>query len=275
MAPALVDRVEGIDGTRRIVEMEAQDAERRNRRQVLREWCTDLGQSAYQVMEKQRKLEKKAFRNQMNEGMKIKEEVKRQEKLKEFMEKHADRFVGVSDRGNLLRNYLEDLRLEEEIGPRGMENQWMRLMVKGMIQEWQALVSGRAPRAEMAYEEIDRATKRFDQRTILQIITKKHKYLTTSWIRTQSAGLVSLGATSKLADPAATSIGLKMLDSDEYKLRESACKMFGMILDATSQREVLQKIHKKTSRQEHPDVRSAAKKAMQDILWRSKTMPRK
>ena len=148
----------------------------------------------------------------------------------------------------------------------------MQLMVKGMIQEWQTMVSGQAPRAEMAYHEIDQATKRFDQRTILRIVSKKHKYLTTSWIRTQSAGLVSLGATSKIADPTASSIGLQMLGAEEHKLREGACKMFGMILDATSQRELLQQIHKKTSRHEHPDVRNAAKKAMQDIVWRSKTM---
>ena len=53
---------------------------------------------------------------QMNERWKIQEEVRRQEKLKEFMERHADRFVGASDRGKLLRHYLEDLRLEEESG---------------------------------------------------------------------------------------------------------------------------------------------------------------
>ena len=66
MAPALVDKVEGVEGTRKIVEMEAQDGERRNRRQALRLWCTDLGQSAYKAMEKQKKLEKRTFRNQVS-----------------------------------------------------------------------------------------------------------------------------------------------------------------------------------------------------------------
>jgi hypothetical protein len=55
---------------------------------------------------------------------------------------------------------------------------------------------------------------------------------------------------------------------NEPVLREGACKLFGMILDPTD-KETLDKILTRTSRREHPEVRAAAKKAVQDIMWRA------
>jgi hypothetical protein len=55
---------------------------------------------------------------------------------------------------------------------------------------------------------------------------------------------------------------------NEPVLREGACKLLGMILDPTD-KETLDNILKRTSRREHPEVRAAAKKAVQDIMWRA------
>jgi hypothetical protein len=44
-----------------------------------------------------------------------------------------------------------------------------------------------------------------------------------------------------------------------------------MILDPTD-KETLDKILTRTSRREHPEVRAAAKKAVQDIMWRAQQL---
>ena len=58
---------------------------------------------------------------------------------------------------------------------------------------------------------------------------------------------------------------------NEPVLREGACKLLGMILDPTD-KETLDTILKRTSRREHPEVRAAAKKAVQDIMWRAQQL---
>lgn len=206
---------------------------------------------------------------QLQEGKKIDREVIQAAKLKEFLTKHADKFGGTSGDGKMLWKLLEGVRREEERGITGLKNRGMRSVTSGMLREWQKLVAGQAGRAQKAYEDIDKATKRLDQRAIVHIINKKLRYLTTSWVRTQRAGLLALGAVSKVGDPQATEIGLKMLNSIESALREGACKMFGMILDM-SQKDALELIYKRTSRRESLEVRNAAKKAVSDIMWRAK-----
>jgi hypothetical protein len=205
----------------------------------------------------------------MQEGKKIDREVAQAAKLKDFMEKHADKFGGSAGDGKLLWKHLEDVRREEERGKVGLQNRSMRSITSGMMREWQLLVTGQAARADKAYEEVDKATKRLDQRAILQIVNKKLKYTTTSWVRTKRAALLSLGAVSKVADPQATQVGLAMLNSVEAGLREGACKMFGMILDF-SQKDALEQMYKRTTKREDPAVRTAAKKAVADIMWRAK-----
>jgi len=67
MAPALVSKIEGIAGTRKIVEMEKQDNERSHRRLAVREVCTELGLSVEKKMEAASKAEKKSHRQQVFE----------------------------------------------------------------------------------------------------------------------------------------------------------------------------------------------------------------
>ena len=67
MAPALVSKMEGIEGTRKIVEMEKQDNERSHRRLAVRELCTELGLSVEKKMEAASKAEKKSHRQQVFE----------------------------------------------------------------------------------------------------------------------------------------------------------------------------------------------------------------
>ena len=206
---------------------------------------------------------------QMGEVKQISTEVKQQARLAEFMSMHAERFGGSAGGGQLLWKELAVIRAEEERGRYGMANKGSRGLGKGILREWIKLVAGQAGKAQVSYEEVDKATKRLDQRAIIQIISKRPRFLTTSWLRTHKAALLALGATSKIGDPQATDISSKMLRSNEHALREGACKLCGMILDPKN-REVLQLVHKLTSRREHPDVRAAAKKAVQDIAWRAK-----
>jgi hypothetical protein len=253
--------------------------------------------------------------------------------------------------GKALFKHLLGVRHDENNGREGTKSKAFRLMVRGMLNEWHGMVEGQAEKAQRAYDEIDKATKRLDQRAIIQILTKKLKYPTSSWVRTQVAGLLALGATSKVGDEYATQIGVRyefssvasvrfdrlglflwpgfgsaskflddflqrfasvselsllchveavcqvcfkckqslvadwrerltlnslgrMLGSVEWPLREAACKLFGMIHDP-SDREVMEKIYKRASRRERPEVRTAAKKAVQDIMYRGSTVVRR
>ena len=244
MAPALVSKMEGIEGTRKIVEMEKQDNERSHRRLAVRELCTELGLSIEKKMEAASKAEKKSHRQQvfelildemcnhshthvththvtcphtqveltsataqMQEGKQINNEVQRSKKLADFMSKHAEKFGGAAADGKLLWRHLESLRALEEAGKEGLRNKSFVALVKGMMLEWHQLVAGQAKFAEIAYNDIDKATKRLDQRAIIQILSQKLKYLTTSWVRTQQAGLLALGAASRVGDPYATRVG--------------------------------------------------------------------
>ena len=245
MAPALVSKIEGIEGTRKIVEMEKQDNERSHRRLAVREVCNELGLSVEKKMEAASKAEKKSHRQQvfelildemciytrsfpsplhthmsrahthnlirataqMQEGKQINNEVQRSKKLADFMSKHAEKFGGAAADGKLLWRHLESLRALEEDGKEGLRNKSFVALVKGMMLEWHQLVTGQAKLAEIAYDNIDKATKRLDQRAIIQILSQKLKYLTTSWVRTQQAGLLALGASSRVGDPYATRIG--------------------------------------------------------------------
>lgn len=273
MAPALVNKLEGCEGARRIVQQEAQDAERIQRRLEVRGMCHELGVSFQSASELQKKMEKNAHTTQIQQGKNLRAQVKQAERLTEFIKKHADKFGGMSGDGKLLWKYLEPVRREEARGKTGSKNKEMRPFVKGLIGEWRTLVAGQAPRAQAAHDEIDKATKRLDQRTILHIVSKKVKFVTTSWIHTQRAGLVALGATSTVGDPLATQIAQKMLASNEAALREGACKLFAMILDPSA-RDIVEQIHKHTSRREDSTVRAAAKKAVADIMMRARDLPK-
>ena len=205
----------------------------------------------------------------MEEGKRIDREVAQAAKLKDFMELHADKFGGSAGGGNLLWKNLEGVRREEERGKIGLQNRSMRSITSGMMREWQLLVTGQAARADLAYDEVDKATKRLDQKAIMQIVNKKLKYTTTSWVRTKRAALLALGAVSKVGDTYATQVGVAMMNSVEAGLREGACKMFGMILDF-SQKDALEQIYKRSTKREDPAVRMAAKKAVADIMWRAR-----
>lgn len=183
---------------------------------------------------------------QIQQAKQIDREVKRSAKLAEFMHTHAERFGGAGD-ANLLWKHLDGIRTEEERGKVGKDNKKLLALVKGMVKEWQKLVTGQPIKAQIAYDNIDKATKRMDQRAILQILSRKPKYLTTSWVATHKAGLLALGATSQIGDTFATEVGRKMLLSIEPPLREGACKLLGMILDPKD-KEILAQIHKRTSR---------------------------
>ena len=60
MAPVLVGKIEGVEGTRRIAAQEAEDAVRRQRRMEMREACAQHSIAVGNAMEKQSKVEKKA-----------------------------------------------------------------------------------------------------------------------------------------------------------------------------------------------------------------------
>jgi len=183
---------------------------------------------------------------QIEQVKQIDKEVKRSAKLAEFMQAHAERFGGIGD-GKLLWKQLEGVRTEEDRGKIGRDNKKLLTLVKGMIKEWMTLVAGQPFKAQMAYTDIDKATKRMDQRAVLQILSRKPKFLTTSWVKTTKAGLLALGATSQIGDNYATEVGRKKLAADEPPLREAACKLLGMILDPHN-KEILALIHKCTSR---------------------------
>eukprot|EP00802_Teleaulax_amphioxeia_P013477 Tamp_13528.p1 GENE.Tamp_13528~~Tamp_13528.p1 ORF type:complete len:293 (+),score=87.56 Tamp_13528:677-1555(+) len=272
MAPA-AGKLEGTDGVRKVVEQELQDKERLQKRLSMRDVCRELGISNASAVEMQAKVEKKAHKAQIQQAKQIDREVKRSAKLAEFMHTHAERFGGAGD-ANLLWKHLDGIRTEEERGKVGKDNKKLLALVKGMVKEWQKLVTGQPIKAQIAYDNIDKATKRMDQRAILQILSRKPKYLTTSWVATHKAGLLALGATSQIGDTFATEVGRKMLLSIEPPLREGACKLLGMILDPKD-KEILAQIHKRTSRREDLAVRKAAKSAMQDIMWRAREAPKK
>ena len=183
---------------------------------------------------------------QMEQVKQIDKDVKRSAKLAEFMQAHAERFGGIGD-GKLLWKQLEGVRTEEDRGKIGRDNKKLLTLVKGMIKEWMTLVAGQPFKAQMAYTDIDKATKRMDQRAVLQILSRKPKFLTTSWVKTTKAGLLALGATSQIGDNYATEVGRKKLAADEPPLREAACELLGMILDPHN-KEMLALIHKCTSR---------------------------
>lgn len=65
MAPALVGKLEGVEGTRRIAVQEAEDAARGQRRLGMREACTELGKSVGNAMLQQSKAERKAHKQQV------------------------------------------------------------------------------------------------------------------------------------------------------------------------------------------------------------------
>lgn len=183
---------------------------------------------------------------QIEQVKQIDKEIKRSAKLTKFMQAHAERFGGVGH-SKLLWKQLEGVRTEEERGKIGNDNKRLLTLVKGMVKEWQTLVAGQSFKAQMAYADIDKATKRMDQRAVLQILSRKPKFLTTSWIPTTKAGLLALGATSQIGDKYATEVGRKKLVAEEPSLREAACKLLSMILDPHN-REILALIHKCTSR---------------------------
>ena len=183
---------------------------------------------------------------QIEQVKEVDKEVKRSAKLAEFMQAHAERFGGIGD-GKLLWKQLEGVRTEEDRGKIGRDNKKLLTLVRGMIKEWKTLVAGQPFKAQMAYNDIDKATKRIDQRAVLQILSRKPKFLTTSWIKTTKAGLLALGATSQIWDKYATEVGRKKLAAEEPPLREAACKLLGMILDPYN-KEILAQIHKCTSR---------------------------
>ena len=65
MAPVLVGKIEGVEGTRRIAAQEAEDAVRRQRRMEMREACAQHSIAVGNAMEKQSKVEKKANKKQV------------------------------------------------------------------------------------------------------------------------------------------------------------------------------------------------------------------
>lgn len=66
MAPALVGKLEGIEGTRRLAAQEAEDAARSQRRLGMREACAELGKSVGNSMLQRSNAEKKAHKLQVS-----------------------------------------------------------------------------------------------------------------------------------------------------------------------------------------------------------------
>jgi hypothetical protein len=65
MAPALVGKLEGVEGTRRIAAQEAEDTMRRKRRMEMRQACAHHSISVGNAMAQQSKVEKKAHKKQV------------------------------------------------------------------------------------------------------------------------------------------------------------------------------------------------------------------